>query len=294
VRRRRDRRDGADAGDDQAAPDAGDGPQRMDRSTLPPVPASSGARPGAAGRWPVPADDEDDLDWGRTFRAEDEPAFEEGTGRSARRRLALIGLPLLALLMVVAVAIWFGKNVLSVAGSVDEVKGSTPSASAPVSSAGAPAPPAAAGAPVAIADASVFDPYGDGATENDASVPRTHDGDPATSWSTVAYRGSAQFGKLKPGVGVLFDLGSPQALAGVTIVTQLPGTTVEVRTGAAPDGDLARFPVAAGGTLTGTDQLAFRAPVTARYLLIWVTGLVAGDGGFSGGFAEVTPLAATG
>jgi hypothetical protein len=67
---------------------------------------------------------------------------------------------------------------------------------------------------------------------------------------------------------------------------------VEVRTGGNPDGGLDAFPVAAAGQLTGTDDLAFPAPVTARYVLVWVTGLVDGDGGFSADLAEVTVTAA--
>jgi hypothetical protein len=50
--------------------------------------------------------------------------------------------------------------------------------------------------------------------------------------------------------------------------------------------------VAVGGALTGTDQLTFPAPVTARYVLVWVTSLVQVDDGFTGSLAEVTPLAA--
>ncbi|WP_091541981.1 hypothetical protein [Modestobacter sp. DSM 44400] len=279
---------------DQARPDAvGDsGWVRRLRDALPPVPGTSGPRPGGAGRWPV-ADDEDDLDWGTTFPDEGDVAEEEPTGRSARRRLAVIGLPLLALLMVIAFALWFGKNVLSVAGSVDEVQGSTPLAGAPASSsAGAPPPSADAAGPLPVTAASVFDPYGDGEPENDDDVPLSYDGDPATAWQTLGYRGSAEFGNLKPGVGVLYDLGSEQSVGAVTVLTTLPGTTVEVRTGDDPNGDLDSFPVAVSGELTGTDQFAFPSPVATRYVLVWITGLVQSDGNFTGSLAEVTPLAA--
>jgi putative peptidoglycan lipid II flippase len=293
MRRMRDRRDVADATGQQPAVPGGDRPVRVDRSTLPPVPGTPGQRPGEAGRWPVADDDAEDLDWGSTFADEDDVADGEGTGPSARRRLALVGLPLLALVIVIAFALWFGKNVLSVAGSVDEVPGSTPSAGTPASSsAAAPPPTAAASRPIPVTAASVFDPYGDGQPENTNRVRLSFDGDPSTSWQTLGYRGSAHFGNLKPGVGVLYDLGSAQSVGAVTLVTELPGTTVEVRTGDAPRGDLDSFPVAVSGKLTGTDQLAFPAPVTARYVLVWVTGLVQADGGFTGGLAEVTPLAA--
>jgi hypothetical protein len=298
MRRLRDRRDLADAAEasnhEVVGPGA-DRPVRLDRRALPPVPGTSTGRAGEPGRWPVPQD-ANDLDWGSTSADEDDLPDEDDRGPSARRRLALVGLPLLALVMVIAFAIWFGKNVLSVAGSVDGVGGSTPPAGTPASSSAAastPAPPPA-GAPVPVTGASVFNPYGDGEPENDGAVRRSYDGDPATSWSTVTYRGSAQFGNLKPGVGVLYDLGDARSLAGVTLATALPGTTVEVRAGNDSDGALDSYPVAASGELTGTDQLTFAAPVTARYLLVWITGLTHTDGGFTGGLAEVTPLAAAG
>ena len=206
-------------------------------------------------------------------------------------------LPLLALALVIAFALWFGNNVLSVAGSVDQ-QGSTPSASAGASagSASAPAPSSAAapvaGAPVPVSAAAIYNPFGDGDPENDDDVARSVDGDPGTAWSTVTYRGSAAFGNLKPGVGVVYDLGSEQALAGVTITTTLPGSTVEVRTGSAPTGALEAFPVAATARLTGTDDIALSAPVTARYVLVWVTGLTQVADGFQADLAEVAVTAA--
>ena len=76
-------------------------------------------------------------------------------------------------------------------------------------------------------------------------MPRTFDGDPAHRLVDPQLPRLADFGGLKPGVGVVYDLGSEQSLAGVTITTTLPGSTVEVRTGGAPDGALDAFPVAA-------------------------------------------------
>jgi putative peptidoglycan lipid II flippase len=283
LRRLRDRRDPTD---DEGAPAAdGDQPVRLDRGSLPPVPGV-----GRPVRSHAAADDrEQELDWGATFRTDDEPGSDDGAPRTARRRLAVVGLPLLALVLVITFAIWFGNNVLSVAGNVDENGAPTPSvsSSAAAGSASGPAPAPAAGTPARIAGAAVFDPFGDGAPENDDDVPLTYDGDPATSWSTLSYQGSPAFGNLKPGVGVRYDLGSEQSLAGVTITTTLPGSTVEVRTGGDPAGDLDAFPVAASGRLTGTDDLAFASPVSARYVLVWVTGLVDSGDGFTADLAEV-------
>ena len=49
---------------------------------------------------------------------------------------------------------------------------------------------------------------------------------------------------------------------------------------------------AADGTLEGSTDLTFDKPVTARYVLVWITGLVPGDDGFSADLAEVAVHAA--
>ncbi|HEX2191611.1 MAG TPA: hypothetical protein VHH09_00300, partial [Acidimicrobiales bacterium] len=133
----------------------------------------------------------------------------------------------------------------------------------------------------------VYDPFGDGEPENDDDVPLSFDGDPATAWSTVTYRGSPAFGNLKPGVGVLYDLGTEQALAGVTLTTTTPGATMEVRVGDGADGDLDSYRVVASGEIEDATELDFEEPVTTRYVLVWITSLVDGDGGFTADVAEV-------
>ena len=205
-----------------------------------------------------------------------------------RRRLAVGGLTLLAVVVLVALAWWVGSSVVSVADSVDEdLVGSTPPASsAPAADGGEPAP-AAPGAPAPVSAAQVFDPFGDGAPENDDDVPLSYDDDPATAWSTLNYRGSPAFGNLKPGVGVLYDLGSAQQLSGVTVQTALPGASVEVRTSESSATALEELPVAAGGTLAESTELPFDQPVDARYVLVWITGLVEGPDGFSAQLNEV-------
>ena len=284
LRRLRDRRDEADAAEAQAADSTDDAPVPVDRATLPPVPRSRAAQ----------RDDPDErLDWGGAFHdgsPEDPDEDDEVRAGGWRRTLLVVGLPLLALVLVVAGGYWLGTNVVSAASSTEDSVGSTPTTEAPAGG-GAPAEEPAP-APLAIASAQVFDPFGDGEPENDDDVPLSYDGDPATSWPTLNYRGSAEFGNLKPGVGVLYDLGTEQALSAVTIGTDTPGATVEVRTGSSADGELDSYPVAAEGELTGTDDLTFAEPVTTRYVLVWVTGLVSQDEGFSADLSEVTPVAA--
>ena len=211
---------------------------------------------------------------------------DEDEGSTGRRRLLVIGLPLLALAVVAALAYWIGSAMLSVAGSED-VEGSTPSASSPAPQTDSPAPAAPAGDPVTITSGEVFDPQGDGDPDHPEDVPLAFDGDPATSWETYEYRGSPAFGNLKDGVGLLLDLGSAQELASVTLAGSTPGASVEIRTADAPAADIDGFDVAADGTVDGS-ELRFDEPVTARYVLVWITGLVPSENGFSAGISEVT------
>src|SRR4051795_9794417 len=222
LRRLRDRRpEHASDHDAHLVKDAG--PIRLDPQTLPPVPpvrpvTDHGATPGALGGDTVavgsvapiagafassshasaPSRYDDD-----SFAVLEQDRYEDpltgdndlGGDDARRHRLVVIGLPLLALLVVIALAWWIGDKVLSVASDVEKVPGSTPSVSTPAQgSQGAAAP---AGQAVPITGAEVYDPLGDGEPENDSDVEKAYDGDPSTSWSTLEYRGSPAFGNLK-------------------------------------------------------------------------------------------------
>jgi hypothetical protein len=74
----------------------------------------------------------------------------------------------------------------------------------------------------------VVDPGGD-RTEL-AGAGNVVDGDAGTSWQTQHYNTPA-FGKLKPGMGILIDLGAPKNVSTVTIQFTNPGATVDLRSG---------------------------------------------------------------
>ncbi|MGK5113560.1 MULTISPECIES: hypothetical protein [unclassified Geodermatophilus] len=282
LRRLRERREDDVAEDPSPTMDAGpDGPRRLDRRGRPPVPAPRGE------------EDDDLLPLAGGFGVEDDVVTDEpdrdGYAEPApagRRKLLVVGLPLLALAVVIGLAWWLGSNVLSVAGSVGEggTAPSAPSSSAPADEES----PAPGDAPAAtIVGAAVLDPGGDGEPENVDDISLSFDGDPATAWSTLTYRGSPAFGNLKDGVGVVYDLGSAQALAGVSVTTTTPGATVEIRVADAPDAGIDEFDVVATGELEATTDLPFEETVTSQYVLVWVTGLVESGDGFAAGIAEV-------
>ncbi len=55
-----------------------------------------------------------------------------------------------------------------------------------------------------------FDPFGDPPEENPDQAGNAIDGKQATAWTTLTYRGRPTLGGLKPGVGLVVDLGSIQ------------------------------------------------------------------------------------
>jgi hypothetical protein len=144
---------------------------------------------------------------------------------------------------------------------------------------GTPPPPAAsARAKVAVHAIGSYDPRsagGDG-SEHDTglhSVTDATDGNVATYWSTDHYN-SANFGGLKPGVGLVLDAGSAVALKSITVTTDTPGFTAKIQAGDSAsgpfDGDSSTRAV------NGTTTFALNGTV-ARYYLVWLTSLPPGD-----------------
>jgi len=119
-----------------------------------------------------------------------------------------------------------------------------------------------------------MDPYGDG-HENDSGLPFVADNDPLTVWKSEAYRYPAG-GLGKPGMGMLFDLGSLQTVTGFRLQTPYPGYRFTVVVGDDP----AAMAANARPTFTATSEMREPiAPATGRYVLLWITGVVpTGDG----------------
>ena len=154
------------------------------------------------------------------------------------------------------------------------------------------------GTPYAIASAKDFDPAADGGNgeENPGQVALAYDGKTDTAWTTLVYRGKAKFGGLKPGVGLILDLGKPVSVGKVSLTMVGQPTGVELRVPAAntatvtspPMNNAAQWNVIASNTAAGTTvELALRDPVTTRFVMVYLTSLPAASGGFKGGIAEV-------
>lgn len=149
----------------------------------------------------------------------------------------------------------------------------------PTPRAGATSPTATATSPAAArrehaivpVSAVAFGP--DGTTDGDnpqlASRVLT---DSALGWTTQWYA-SPDFGDLKQGTGLLFDMGRTVTVSTVKLTLgSRPGAKVELRLGTAPD--FSALPVATTATATGdTLSVPLSAPAQARYVLVWFTRL---------------------
>ncbi len=118
-----------------------------------------------------------------------------------------------------------------------------------------------------------FDPYGDGQGENGQLSHLAIDASPATAWHTNWYT-TASFGNLKPGTGLLLDMDHTVTItdARITLGTA-PGTALQLRAGAAATSLSALKNVASAAGASGQVDLRPTAPVTGRYVLIWLTRL---------------------
>jgi hypothetical protein len=198
------------------------------------------------------------------------PADPERARRQRRMKLsvsmtALAATTLLILgyvgMQVVSVFTNAGGTPLVVAGPLP-VNQSTP----PV------APPAALSSSVRVKNTAVYDPSGMGRPDNQKDVGKLLDGNPNTVWSTDSYR--EQFPAYKKGLGVMLSFDQPVAAALMTVISQSPGTVVEIRTAPSAKASLAQTTLIGTATLgRGNTQIPLRSGPATRYLLVWITVL---------------------
>lgn len=110
-------------------------------------------------------------------------------------------------------------------------------------------------------------------------IDKTVDGDDTTGWPTQEYT-SPRFGNLKPGMGVLINLGKPQKVSAVNLKLSAPGASVSIRYGDQDFGDHTQgdkqiaedFEQAVEPRqLEATAEIPVE--VEAQYVLVWITEL---------------------
>jgi putative peptidoglycan lipid II flippase len=161
--------------------------------------------------------------------------------RRSRKPLLLVLLGLLVAALVAAGIVAFLR------GGDDGTSGSAPST------------------PVTLTGVAAYDPEG-GDGEHDADAPLATDGDPSTYWPTETYNTFA-----KSGVGVVLDAGRDVDLSRVTVRTDTPGFTAEIREGSSPEGP---FDTRVSPSRTVNGRTTF--PIDgdpSRYYVVWITSL---------------------
>ncbi len=121
---------------------------------------------------------------------------------------------------------------------------------------------------IALLGIASYDPEGDDGVEHPEAVAKAADGDPATYWTTSTYRSS--FSALKSGVGVVLDAGSVRDISSVTVTTDTPGYTAEIKESDSPSGGFETVGESKTVDSTTTWELS---DAKARYLLVWITEL---------------------
>jgi serine/threonine protein kinase len=199
--------------------------------------------------------------------------------RSAGRKLAVgvVGLLVLALLGTLAAAKVLGGDDKATPAGVQPGGNNGGTVSAPAKPAnGAPKP-----VPLAPDQLRIVAPVGDRTSEFD-DVDNMVDGNPSTVWKTDGYKNHPNFGNIKPGLGVLIDLKSPQQVVSVQVDFNTGGATAELRAGSTDPGNssigdtqIVNTYTAVGGPKDdlGT-RVVFPGPdQPTRYLLVWITKL---------------------
>ncbi|MGW3095794.1 serine/threonine protein kinase [Streptomyces sp. NPDC001102] len=142
-----------------------------------------------------------------------------------------------------------------------------------------------------------------GDAQHPGDVGKTYDNDSSTYWRTASYKDGPDMNPaFKPGVGIVYDLGSEQEVSGASIGLLFGGnhTTVTLY---ATDSMSSSVPITSMTKLgsvktTGTTaKVTVAKPVKSRYVLVWFTALpyAQGDNYSNAGYKQaITDLKFTG
>ncbi|MER6220381.1 serine/threonine protein kinase [Streptomyces sp. 900105755] len=134
-----------------------------------------------------------------------------------------------------------------------------------------PAPAAA----IKIHDAQEYVAKGDAQHPNDVS--KTYDGSTSTYWRTNTFLSGPELAPYKPGVGIVYDLGSAKEVATGTISLRYSGdhTTVELYAADSLNpGSISSMTKIGSVTTTGnTATVKVSKKVKSQYVLMWITAV---------------------
>ncbi|GGL33077.1 serine/threonine protein kinase [Streptomyces anthocyanicus] len=140
--------------------------------------------------------------------------------------------------------------------------------------------------PISVQGAQEYVASGEAQAPQD--VAKTYDGDASTFWRTKRYNEGPTLAPYKPGVGIVYDLGSAQDVSTASVALRYTGDHTTVHFYAAdalsPSTGVDSMKEIASATTTGTSLTAKASkPVKTQYVLLWVTDVPnAPSDGYSG------------
>ncbi|MCC3764118.1 protein kinase family protein [Glycomyces sp. TRM65418] len=164
------------------------------------------------------------------------------------------------------------------AGAEDQVTGEDTGAEPSAEETSVAAPTEAELSPDALR---VVDPP-DGDRDQGENVEAVIDGNASTGWTTNTYYNDPGFGNLKPGMGILIDLGEAREVASVRVQMTSAGATVGLLAGDEDPGDSSEgdqaivdnFTVLAEPVEDADTNIELQAGGEAtRFIVVWVTEL---------------------
>ena len=132
--------------------------------------------------------------------------------------------------------------------------------------------------PIRLAGVGSFDPFGDDKDEHSEKASLATDKNQSTYWPTQIYQSFS-----KPGVGLVLDAGRSVAPRSLTVSSETPGFTAEIRGGSSPSGPFA--PLSGNETVDGTTTFDLKTRKRERYFVVWITAL-------PNGFARINEVRA--
>jgi eukaryotic-like serine/threonine-protein kinase len=204
------------------------------------------------------------------------PGFLRHEGRWLGWTLVVVGL--VAALVVVGASL-NSSGVISLPGTHQTPASTSPRTSQPQ-----------AGVRLQIVGAQAYDPFGDPQTENDGAAPKAVDRDPQTAWETERYT-TPDFGRLKQGLGMVLDLGSPKQARQLELQLLNGGSNLEVYGSESLPTNFEEWtahPLASLSDAPRDSTLDLAGDGSYQYYLIWFTRLPAVTDGYKDGIAEAT------
>ncbi|MFD5699336.1 protein kinase family protein [Streptomyces lasiicapitis] len=145
--------------------------------------------------------------------------------------------------------------------------------------------------PIAVQSAQEF--VAEGSPQDPGAVENTYDKSSSTLWRTKTYNAGPRLAPYKPGVGIMYDLGSEKKVSAASIALKYSGphTTVELyaadamSTSGSTD-SMKKF--ATGTTSGGSLKVKVGKPAKTRYVLLWVTAMPRSetDGYYGAGYKQ--------